>query len=65
MTGLLRMCALVCLVPMLIGTAPAQTSSGDAARDFPNRAIRIIVPFPAGGPTDINARILAQKMREI
>lgn len=64
MAGLLRICALVGLVPMLVGTASAQTSSGDAARDFPNRAVKIIVPFPAGGPTDINARILAQKMSE-
>jgi len=34
------------------------------AQDFPNRAIRIIVPFPAGGPTDILSRIVAQKMSE-
>src|SRR5262249_3392962 len=38
-----------------------------AAQDasiFPSRPIRIIVPFPAGGPTDINARIIAQRMSE-
>src|SRR4051794_4594414 len=34
------------------------------AQDFPNRTIRIIVPFPAGGPTDILSRIVAQKMSE-
>src|SRR4051794_28085371 len=34
------------------------------AQDFPNRTIRIIVPFPAGGPTDILSRIVAQKMAE-
>ncbi len=52
------------LVPMLIGTALAQTPSVDAARDFPSRAIKIVVPFPAGGPTDIDARIIAQRMSE-
>jgi tripartite-type tricarboxylate transporter receptor subunit TctC len=34
------------------------------AADFPTRAIKIIVPFPAGGPTDVNIRILAQRMGE-
>src|SRR5882724_39437 len=43
---------------MLAAAAPA------GAQDFPNRAIRIIVPFPAGGPTDILSRIVAQKMSE-
>jgi tripartite-type tricarboxylate transporter receptor subunit TctC len=36
----------------------------DPAQNFPTRAIRIVVPFPAGGPTDINARIIAQRMSE-
>ena len=34
------------------------------AADFPTRAIKIVVPFPAGGPTDVNIRILAQRMGE-
>ena len=38
--------------------------AADAAHSFPTRAIRIVVPFPAGGPTDINARIIAQRMSE-
>jgi tripartite-type tricarboxylate transporter receptor subunit TctC len=48
--------ALVCLI------VPA--GAQDAARDYPNRAIRIVVPFPAGGPADVIARVIAQKMAE-
>jgi tripartite-type tricarboxylate transporter receptor subunit TctC len=34
------------------------------AQAYPSRTIRIIVPFPAGGPTDILSRVIAQKMSE-
>ncbi len=33
-----------------------------AAQEFPNRTIRFIVPFPAGGPADIISRVLIEKM---
>ena len=36
-----------------------------AAEEFPSRAIRLIVPFPAGGPNDIIARMVGQRMSEI
>ena len=32
------------------------------AQDFPNHPIRFIVPFPAGGPSDVISRILTEKM---
>jgi len=35
-----------------------------AAQDYPNRAVKIIVPFGAGGPADNFARILAQHLQE-
>jgi tripartite-type tricarboxylate transporter receptor subunit TctC len=35
------------------------------AEDFPNKPIKLIVPFPAGGPNDIIARVVGQRMSEI
>jgi tripartite-type tricarboxylate transporter receptor subunit TctC len=37
--------------------------TGAAAQDYPARPITIIVPFPAGGPTDTLARILGDRMK--
>lgn len=53
--GLLaRACALAALAA---GAAQAQEA-------YPNRTVRIIVPFPAGGGTDTVTRIIAQKVQE-
>jgi len=35
------------------------------AQDFPTKPIKLIVPFPAGGPNDIIARIVGQRMTEL
>ena len=35
-----------------------------SAQNFPDHTIRLIVPFPPGGPNDIIARVVAQKMQE-
>ncbi|MGO4705532.1 Bug family tripartite tricarboxylate transporter substrate binding protein [Microvirga sp. 2MCAF38] len=33
-----------------------------SAQTFPNRVIKLVVPYPAGGPTDVIARIVAEEM---
>jgi tripartite-type tricarboxylate transporter receptor subunit TctC len=32
------------------------------AQGFPNRPISIVVPYPAGGPVDVTARLIAQSI---
>jgi tripartite-type tricarboxylate transporter receptor subunit TctC len=39
-------------------------AEGDDAQQYPNRTIRMIVPFPPGGPADTIARTVGQKMSE-
>jgi tripartite-type tricarboxylate transporter receptor subunit TctC len=46
------------LAALFIALAPPA-----AAQQYPSRAITIVVPFPAGGPTDTLARILGERMR--
>src|SRR3954467_669269 len=36
-----------------------------ATEGFPDHAIKLIVPFPAGGPNDIIARVVGQRMSEL
>src|SRR2546427_11516068 len=50
--------ALLCTEWALPGTGPAHAQ----AQDFPNRPIKVVVPFPAGGPTDGMARIISDRL---
>lgn len=46
-------------------TSASLMSSASFAQDYPTRSIKLIVPFPAGGPADTIARVYAQRMQEI
>jgi tripartite-type tricarboxylate transporter receptor subunit TctC len=55
----MRVFVRLCLAPLLLGIC---VSAGSAA--FPERAIRIVVPFPPGGPVDVVAHIVGPKLGE-
>lgn len=48
---------------LLVAGLSMMTASADA-QTYPNRHIRLVVPFPAGGPTDVFARNYAARMSE-
>jgi len=53
-----------CKLLLAISLVDALVISSATAQDYPNRTIRIIVPFTPGGATDVVTRIVAQKLSE-
>ena len=48
----------------LLAIALAFSAGATLAQNYPNKTVRVIVPFPAGGSTDIVGRTVAQKLSE-
>lgn len=49
----------IALWTLLLSVSAAQAQTG-----YPNRPVRVIVPFAPGGPSDVIARLLMQKFSE-
>lgn len=50
------------LIGIIAGTVAAASIAAAAADDFPSRPIRILVPYTAGGPSDIGTRMMADAL---
>ncbi len=57
--GVVTACA-----PWLCLAQATHSGATQAAGDFPQRLIRIVVPYPPGGVTDVAARLVAPRMAE-
>lgn len=53
------------LLGLLAGLALAIATTTTQAQDYPSRTVKIVVAFPAGGPTDFVARVVADKLKGI
>src|SRR5436853_7526338 len=53
----------MCSLCAAIGFAGQAAAQGDA-KSYPNQPIHIVVPFSAGGATDVTVRLIAQKLTE-
>lgn len=54
--GAAALACAACAGAVLAGAAAAQT--------YPSQPVRLVVPYPAGGPTDVLGRVIAQKLTE-
>lgn len=58
---------LICALGLSVGGAIALPGAyaAESVKDFPTRAVRIVVPYPAGGSTDVMVRMLGDELSKL
>ncbi|QKM64996.1 MFS transporter [Polynucleobacter tropicus] len=54
--------AALCVSTAFIFTVPAVAQNDAAVKNYPDKPIRLVIPFPPGGATDVIGRIMAQEL---
>lgn len=54
--------SLLALIALLVGSAPTRAQD---PQSWPSRPLTMVIPFAAGGPTDVLGRVLAQRLGEL
>jgi tripartite-type tricarboxylate transporter receptor subunit TctC len=57
-------CVVAAFAATLVALSPSANAQGSATGAYPNRFIKIIVPYSAGGGTDVVARVIGEKLGE-
>jgi len=65
MIGTRIVTAALALVVLAGGEAHAQTTSTNSGQAWPQKPVHVIVPFPAGGSTDAQARIVSERLSAV
>jgi len=64
-TQRLTLVKVACAAIAFMALAAATGGSAWAQTDYPNKPVRVIVPFPAGGTSDVMARLMADELGKI
>ena len=52
------------VIPFVLATCLSLAGSAVLAQEFPSKPVRLVVPYPPGGPLDVSGRLIARDLQE-